>query len=260
MIHAVSLAFLFFPPQTTFIPADHTNNAAAEWYNAQNPSPANFRSINRFASYTLGTTFADLGGFKNAAFNPAQATFVSNTVLAGLGMNNVSTNPYRHAFAYCVIDVLQNLYQGTTTATPAQPNPPVNYQIVSNAQFAGGGPPYLLLHSSLMQSSKIKPMISAYHYPSSRYHPYSNTAFPWQGERSSTVIAAIPIMQNAGVSVMGNNYLFRHDNEGDHLQEIVPDKTREVELWLTYPDGSDVLFYTQFPVFSLNIVDNNEAI
>lgn len=259
-IQAVSLAFLFFPPNTTLTPANHATPTVATWYNAQNPSPANFRSVNRFASYTLGTTFADLGGFTNAAFTPPQATFVSNTIPAGLGMANQSTNPYQHAFAYCVIDVLQNLYQGTPLAPPGQLDPPVTYQIVSNSQFAGGGPPYLLLHSSLMQSSKIKPMISAYHYPSSRYHPYSNTAFPWQGERSSTVIAAIPIAQNAGVSVMGNTYLFRHDNEGDHLQEIVPDKTRDVELWLTYPDGSDVLFYTQFPVFSLNIVDNNEAI
>ena len=260
-IQGVALGFVFLPPNSVFVPG---NDAAAppvysEYYHTQLPSPSNFRSVNRFASYTLGTTFADLGGFEVAGYS----TFVKNVPDVPIGPANASIDPKDHAFAYCVIDVLLGLYQGTPGVPPVYPPAaptPTTYQIVSNAQFSAGGPPYLLLHSSLMQSSKIKPMISAYHYPTSRYAPYSNTAFPWQGERSSTVIATIPIIQSTGVSVMGKTYYYRHDSEGDYLQEMVPDKTRDVELWLTYPDGSDVFFYTQFPVFALNIVDNNEAI
>lgn len=253
-VTAICLSFIFQPPNTIFTPG-----TPCRWTVTQQPSPANFRAVNRFASYTLGTTFADLNGTLLAGIGglAPTGTFVKNTLPLYIPETDIAST----AFAFCTIDVLQGLYQGSAGVPP--PVPPagqINYQIVSNAQFSGGGPPYLLLHASIMQSSKIKPMISAFHYPTSRYQPYSNTAFPWQGERSSTVLATIPIQQTTGISVMGSNYLYRHDNAHDELMEIVPDKTREVELWLTYPDGSDVLFYTQFPVFSINIVDNNEAI
>ena len=123
--------------------------------------------------------------------------------------------------------------------------------------FNNGAPNYFLLKSNLMQTSKIKPMISHNHAPNS----FLASHFPLQyaltrsaTQASAETLAVIPLQINA-VQTFGNVYLYRNDQEWNHPHEMTPTRVRSVTLRLCYPDGSPVFFRSQFPVFSLNLKD-----
>lgn len=234
------------------MPGMNFNNAAGNVKILQNVSiPAATPAMYRQAARTASSTFG-LGNNSRLKTNPG---IIPN----GVGFEGAM-------FLYSTIDFFTGICNyipspGNVTPDNVVPTNATGDLFITIGGFApnNASPPYFLIHSNLMQSAKIKPMISVHQQDNPLVAPYSSQSYPLGAESSTTVLAAVPLQINA-VQTYGVVYFWRNDNAHDFLMEMSPSTFRQLEFWITYPDGTPVSFYQQFPTFAVNIIDNNESI